>query len=111
MRVLLINCVCGIKSTGRICTELAQKLESEGHEVKIAYGREGTVPEQFKKYAIRIGNDIGVKLHAIKTRVLDEHGFGSVMATKKFLKWADEFDPEMVWLHNIHGYYVNVELL
>lgn len=27
MKVLLINSVCGIGSTGRICTDLAQQLE------------------------------------------------------------------------------------
>ena len=51
MKVLFINSVCGIGSTGRICTDLAQQLEAEGNEVKIAYGRKGTVPEQFQKYA------------------------------------------------------------
>lgn len=35
MKVLFINSVCGIGSTGRICTDLAQQLEAEGHEVKI----------------------------------------------------------------------------
>ena len=34
MKVLLINSVCGIGSTGRICTDLAQQLEAEGHEVE-----------------------------------------------------------------------------
>lgn len=111
MRVLLINSVCGIRSTGRICTDLAQQFEKEGHEVKIAYGRVDEVPEQFKKYAVRIGNDMDLKLHALRTRVLDEHGFGSKRATEKFLKWADEYDPDLVWLHNIHGYYINVEML
>ena len=40
MKVLLINSVCGIGSTGRICTDLATEFEAQGHEVKIAYGRE-----------------------------------------------------------------------
>ena len=47
MKVLMINVVCGIRSTGRICTDLAIALEKQGHEVRIAYGRE-TVPEQFQ---------------------------------------------------------------
>ena len=111
MRVLLVNSVCGIGSTGRICTDLAQKFEKEGHEVKIAYGRDGNVPEQFRKYAVRIGSDLDVKLHGVRTRVLDEHGFGSKRATKQFLKWAEEYNPELLWIHNIHGYYLNVELL
>lgn len=111
MKVLLINSVCGIRSTGRICTDLAQKFEKEGHEVKIAYGRVEEVPEQFQKYAVRIGNDFDLKMHALRTRILDEHGFGSKRATKKFLKWAEQFNPDLLWLHNIHGYYINVEML
>ncbi len=110
MRVLLINSVCGIRSTGRICTDIAEKLAAEGNEVKIAYGRE-TVPEKYQKYAVKIGNNFDQKLHGLRTRILDEHGFGSKNATKKFLKWADKFSPDLLWLHNIHGYYINVEML
>lgn len=111
MKVLLINSVCGIGSTGRICTDLAQKFEAAGDEVKIAYGRKGTVPEQFQKYAVRIGTDWDCKMHAIQTRLFDTHGFGSKHATKKFLQWAEEYKPDLLWLHNIHGYYINVEML
>lgn len=111
MKVLLINSVCGIGSTGRICTDLAQQFEAAGDEVKIAYGRKGTVPEQFQKYAVRIGTDWDCKMHAIQTRLFDTHGFGSKHATKKFLQWAEEYKPDLLWLHNIHGYYINVEML
>lgn len=111
MKVLFINSVCGIGSTGRICTDLAQQLEAEGNEVKIAYGRKGTVPEQFQKYAVRIGTDFDCKIHAIQTRLFDTHGFGSKHATKEFLKWAEEYKPDLLWLHNLHGYYINVEML
>lgn len=111
MKVLFINSVCGIGSTGRICTDLAAELEAQGHECKIAYGRMEEVPEQYKKYAVRIGTDADMKLHGLRTRLLDEHGFGSRRATRDFLKWADEFNPDMLWLHNLHGYYINVELL
>lgn len=111
MRVLLINSVCGIRSTGRICTDLAKQFEKNGHEVKIAYGRVEEVPEQFQKYAVKIGNNLDLKFHALRTRILDEHGFASKKATKEFLKWANQYDPDLLWLHNIHGYYVNVEML
>lgn len=110
MKVLMINVVCGIRSTGRICTDLATALTVQGHEVKIAYGR-GNVPEQFQKYAVRIGSDIDVKLHGIKARLLDEAGFGSRAATIKFIKWVKKYDPDVIHLHNIHGYYINVEAL
>ena len=91
--------------------DLAQQLEAEGNEVKIAYGRKGTAPEQFQKYAVRIGTDWDCKMHAIQTRLFDTHGFGSKRATKEFLKWAEEYKPDLLWLHNLHGYYINVEML
>lgn len=106
----MINSVCGIGSTGRICTDLAAELEAQGHEVKIAYGR-GTVPDRYQKYAVRIGNTFGIKLHALKTRLFDATGFGSKGATKSFLRWVREYDPDVIYLHNLHGYYINVELL
>lgn len=111
MKVLLINEFCGITSTGRICTDLAKKFEAEGHEVKIAYGRDGFVPEEYKKYAVRIGTTFDCYMHALKTRIFDEHGFGSKYATRTFLQWADEYKPELLWLHNLHGYYINIEML
>lgn len=111
MRVLMINSVCGIRSTGRICTGLARELEEGGHEVKIAFGRERTVPEQFRRYAVPIGRRFDVEMHALRTRLLDGHGFGSRRATEKFLRWAEAYDPALLWMHNIHGYYIHIALL
>ena len=110
MKILMINVVCGIRSTGRICTDLATSLEAEGHEVKIAYGREN-VPEQYRKYAVRIGSDIDVNFHGLKARFSDADGLGSKLATRRFLKWVDKFNPDIIHLHNLHGYYINVPLL
>lgn len=110
MRVLMINSVCGIRSTGRICTDIAAELEKDGHTVKIAYGREA-VPEKYEKYAIRIDTDLGNKVSAIHTRLTDKHGFANKNATKKFLEWAERYDPDLLWLHNIHGYYINAQML
>ena len=111
MKVLMINSVCGIRSTGRICTDIAREMEAQGHEVKIAYGRVEKVPAWAEKYAVRIGTELDTKVHALRTRLLDDHGFGSVNATKRFLKMAEAYDPDMLWLHNIHGYYINIEQL
>lgn len=107
----MINSVCGIRSTGRICTDIARDFLRDGHEVKIAYGRVDEVPEEWQAHALRIGGDMDLKLHALRTRLTDGHGFGSKKATRDFLKWADEYSPDLVWLHNVHGYYINIEML
>ena len=113
MRLLLINCVCGIRSTGRICADIAREYEAKGWDVKIAYGREPYVPKECRRWAVRIGNWLDLHIHALITRLWGDHSIGlcSVGATSRFLKWAEEYNPDMLWLHNIHGYYLNVELL
>ncbi len=110
MKVLQINSVCGIRSTGKICTDIADILSNSGNDCKIAYGRE-TVPKHYEKYAVRIGNDIDVKCHALTSRFFDNTGHGSKKVTKEFLKWIDEYNPDVVHLHNIHGYYINFQQL
>lgn len=106
----MINIVCGVKSTGRICTDLADELTTQGHEVKIAYGRE-TVPEKYQKYAVRIGNDLDVYAHALRGGVFDSVGLGSRWYTEQFIKWVKKYNPDVIHLHNIHGYYINIEVL
>lgn len=110
MKILMINTVCGITSTGRICADIADLLEKQGHQCKIAYGR-GVVPEKCKKYAVKIGGRFNTPLHALGSRIFDNTGFYSKGATKKFIKWAKEYNPDVIHLHNVHGYYINIKLL
>ena len=110
MKVLMINVVCGVKSTGRICTDIAKEILENGHDVRIAYGREN-VPNEFKPYAVKIGCDLDVKIHGMYSRLLDAAGKGSVNATRKFILWVKDYDPDIIHIHNIHGYYINIELL
>ena len=110
LKVLMINSVCGIRSTGRICTDIAEECLSQGYEVKIAYGC-GEVPEKYKDIAVKIGKTIDRILHGVSTRIFDNHAFCSKRATAEFLKWAEEYNPDILWLHNLHGYYINTEML
>jgi len=107
VNVLIINSVCGTGSTGRICLRQARELEQQGHTVRIAYGR-GFCPEDI---ALRIGSDGDVRAHGLLTRLTDRHGFGSRRATAAFLRWAEDFDPQLLLLHNLHGYYLHIGLL
>jgi putative colanic acid biosynthesis glycosyltransferase len=108
VKVLQINSVCGVGSTGRIATDLYKILEEQGHECVIAYGR-GNAPKEIK--TIKIGTDIDNYIHVAKTRFTDKHGFGSIKATKEFISKVKQYDPDIIHLHNIHGYYINIEIL
>ena len=112
-RLLLINCVCGIRSTGRICSDIAREYEGKGYDVRIAYGRMDELDKESSRWAVKIGGRLSRNIHAVLTRLFDLHGtrLCSYFATKKFLKWAEEWNPDVIWLHNIHGYYLNYRLL
>lgn len=109
MKYLFINAVAGNTSTGRIAAEQCRELQKEGHECVLAYGRWKVNCDDVK--TVKIGNKLDYEIHGILTRLVDINGFASKRATRKFLKWAEEYNPDVVWLHNIHGYYINVEML
>lgn len=107
MKVLIINSVCN-GSTGHIAQDIAKDFISKGDECVIAYGR-GNPPKNIKSY--KIGSKISIYFHVLITRLFDKHGFGSKCSTKKFVKWIKEYKPDIIWLHNIHGYYINIDIL
>jgi len=108
MKVIQINSVCGIGSTGRIATEIHHILSENSYKSYIAYGR--GVPENCEN-TIRIGSGYENYLHVGLTRIFDKHGFGSVKATKALIRNLEEINPDIIHLHNIHGYYINIEIL
>ncbi len=109
MKYLFINSVAGCGSTGRIAADQCRTLMKEGHRCLLAYGRKAAncpdVP------LVKIGNPMDVRLHALQARLLDDMGFGSYQATKRFLETVRAYDPDVIWLHNIHGYYIHIGLL
>lgn len=109
MKYLFINVVAGVGSTGRIVAEKCRELEAQGHECRIAYGRVEKNCQGIP--TVLIGNAMDHRLHGALSRVLDCQGFCSRTATKRFLEWVRTYDPDVIWLHNLHGYYLNMELL
>jgi glycosyltransferase involved in cell wall biosynthesis len=108
LKILQINSVCGIGSTGRIATDLHSILSIRGHQSTIAFGRD--VANSCEN-VIRIGSRYDNYLHAARTRIFDGHGFGSAAATKRLINQIEDLDPDLIHLHNLHGYYLNIDLL
>jgi glycosyltransferase involved in cell wall biosynthesis len=108
MKVFQINSVANSGSTGRIAENIGLVLQDAGHKSYMAYGRNSQASQL---NTIKIGSQLDVYAHGIKTVLTDKHGFGSKQATKEFLKRVDEIKPDAIGLHNLHGYYINIELL
>lgn len=107
MKIVQIN-TFPYKATGSIMMNIHNKLLEMGEESYVVWGR-GREAEN--EHEITILDNIGVKFHGIYTRLTDKTGFASKRATKYLLRTLDEIQPDIIHLHNIHGYYVNIEML
>lgn len=107
MKVVQINTVPN-GSTGKIMLDIHKQLLDEGYDSYVVWGR-GRKPRNSRE--IYIGNKLSVYFHVLYSRLTGKTGFGSKCATKKLLRHLDIIKPDIVHLHNIHGYYINIELL
>ena len=87
---------------------LAKAIVSEGIESFTAFGR-GEKSETAGSF--KTENKYGLLYHVFLTRFFDLHGFGSVAASKKLIGKIRGVNPDLVHLHNIHGYYLNIRIL
>lgn len=95
-------------STGTIMRNLHKELKEQGIDSYIFWGRRH---ETISDHEICCASKLGVYAHGALSRLTDRAGFYSKRDTRRLLEQLDEIDPDVVHLHNIHGYYVNVELL
>ena len=97
-------------STGRIMREIAEMAMAAGWESYIAYGkgRDGLRPST--SHTIPVGNRPDSALHLLLTRIFDMHGLASRRATRRFVREIERIDPDIIHIHNIHGYFLNYKI-
>ena len=88
--------------------EIGEMAISTGWESYVAYGRHMNISSS---KLIKIGNKWGIYIHGILSRLFDNHGLASKRATKKLITKIKEIKPDIIHLHNIHGYYINYQIL
>lgn len=108
MKIYQINVVCGQGSTGKIATAISKVIEQNGGQCRIAYGR-GNASKEINSF--RMTNKLEVYLHALLARLFDKQGNFSKRATKRLIEDIKKYEPDIIQLHNIHGYYVNYAML
>lgn len=110
MKIIQFNTVYGTGSTGKITAALYNLASEHGYETAVAYGR-GNLPAQNNIDGIRVGNKVDFVDHVLVNFILGKSGFASKKTTLRLIEWLDEEKPDLIHLHNIHGFYVHVGLL
>lgn len=110
MKLLQINTVCGIKSTGRITVDIAELMTLKGDDTRIIYGTE-ELSAIAEKYAFKIGSKWENRIHSAVSKFFDYQGSMSHCATAKAIKFIKQYKPDVIHLHNIHGSYINYKML
>ena len=108
LKLLQINVVSNILSTGKIAEDIAKVAIATGWESYIAYGRGG---KKGVNTEIRIGAQFDVYKHYIYHRFLDMEGLGSAEATRELIGKIKILNPDIIQLHNIHDHYLNYPIL
>lgn len=108
MKIILVNTVCGRGSVGRITADLYETAVRNGAQVAVAYGR-GTAAGNITSF--KIGRKADFYRHVCRNFFCGEAGFGSAGQTKRFLDYLEREKPDILHLHNLHGFYLQIELL
>lgn len=93
---------------GRLSRDISDVLYASGIDNYICYGR-GQIFNSKRDHMF--GSKVEVYVHALMTRFTDRTGFYSSNGTKELLKFLDEVSPDLIQIHNLHGYYINIQML
>lgn len=104
-----INTTANYTSTGRIAENIGLLARQNGWRSILVHGPRYVNPSQLSTFCTE--TSLGEKIHAVKSFLMDEHGLGSSVATRQLVKKLKELRPDIIHLHNIHGYYINYPIL
>lgn len=107
--IIQINATCNWGSTGRIAEQIAQLAITKGWNCYIVHG--ARYVNKTNQTAIQVGSRLDNIVHALKSKLFGGHGLGSKRSTEYLVAKLKEVHPDIVHLHNIHGYYINYPVL
>lgn len=108
MKILQINTVGNCGSTGRIAEQIGISALREGFDSYIACGRK-ILPS--KSHIVRIGSQWHRYPFVLWTRFFDSDCPLAKISTRKFISDIKKISPDIIHLHNIHGYYLHTQTL
>ena len=108
MRVLYIDVNYKNSSTGDIVCNLKDCCNRDSNVSIVCYGRGPRIDDAT---SYKFGLDFETKLHAFLTRVTGYTGCYSYFSTKRLIRKIKEFKPDVIHIHELHAYFVNVKKL
>ena len=108
-KLVLISAAFNCGAPGIIVEQIGQMAQSAGWEVAVVHGCRHYFPSNLRTIAKSTRSD--EYLHALKGILFDAHGLGSKSHTKQIVKLLENYKPDLIHLHNIHGYYINYPVL
>lgn len=108
-KLLQVNATCNWGSTGHIAEQIATYARTKGWDCYLAHGARYVNDSAMKTYMV--GSRTDNLIHAAKSMLLGQHGLGSKLVTRDLVKNIEQIRPDIIHLHNIHGYYLNFQIL
>lgn len=105
MKVLQINCVYRKGSTGKIVYNIHEELMQQNIESIVCYGRGKKVAEN---NVYKVCSEIYAKLNNLRSRMTGIMYGGCSVATRKLISIITKEKPDIVHLHCINGFFVNI---
>lgn len=103
-----INTAVNYTSTGRIAEGIGKAALAAGWRSEIAFGRHPRAPAS---ETIDLGDRLGTLVHVVVIRLADRQGLHSRRATMRLVQSLERLRPDVIHLHNLHGYYLDYPLL
>lgn len=107
-KLLQISIEVNSGSVGRIAEQIGETVLENGWKSYITYARNYNTS---KSEVIKIGNKFDLYSHGIETRIFDNHCFSSKTATIDLIHKINKIQPDIIHLHHLHGYFINIEIL
>lgn len=108
LRLFQITIEVNTRSVGRIAEQIGLRALSGGWESFITYSR---YCGESRSEVIKTDSKLSIYGHAVMTRLFDRHCLHSTGATRRLVERIKEVDPDIIHLHNIHGYYIDMRVL
>ena len=91
--------------------QIAEKVKAEGGEAVTACSYTKSRNIRFPENHYQIGGIADKFAHIELAKLTGKHGCFSIGATRRLVKRIREFNPDVIHLHNLHGWYLNIKIL